>query len=190
MPLTSYGLDSLSAAALSHALEPYVTISQLQLLADVTLADLEELQDGSSKVTTPDSDSVKERTASVDAGLDEATKGKVQEMLSVLQKYSSDLPSRTVEGRADMRKTVLLTGATGTLGSHMMAHLLSDTSTHRIFAVVRRDATRKSVKDRLLDVFMSRGLDAASVESDKLTVLDGDLLLPMFGLSPDRYEEV
>lgn len=37
VPLTSYGLDSLSAAALSHALLPYMEISQLQLLADVTL---------------------------------------------------------------------------------------------------------------------------------------------------------
>ena len=190
VPLTSYGLDSLSAAALSHALEPYITVSQLQLLADMTLADLEELRDGSSKVTTPDSASLKERTASVDAGLDDTTKGKVQEMLSLLQKYSSDLPPRTIEGRTDIRKTVLLTGATGTLGSHMMVHLLSDASTQKIFAIVRRDASGKSVQDRLLDVLMARGLDTTSVESHRLTVLEGDLLLPMFGLSSSDYDEV
>ncbi|KAI0768339.1 ketoacyl-synt-domain-containing protein [Trametes elegans] len=42
VPFTSYGLDSLSAAALSHALRPLVAISQLQLLADVNLRDVEE----------------------------------------------------------------------------------------------------------------------------------------------------
>ena len=44
-PLTSYGLDSLSAIALSQALAPRVAITQLQLLSDVTLADLEELEE-------------------------------------------------------------------------------------------------------------------------------------------------
>ncbi|KZT66436.1 hypothetical protein DAEQUDRAFT_739999 [Daedalea quercina L-15889] len=48
VPLTSYGLDSLSAASLSHALAPYMMISQLRLLADITLADLEQLQKSSS----------------------------------------------------------------------------------------------------------------------------------------------
>lgn len=41
-PLSSYGMDSLTAAQLSSELEPFVTISQLQLLADVTLDDILE----------------------------------------------------------------------------------------------------------------------------------------------------
>ncbi|KAH9926041.1 uncharacterized protein B0H18DRAFT_954918 [Fomitopsis serialis] len=57
VPLTSYGLDSLSAMALSHALEPYLAVSQLQLLADVTLADLEQLREESLSATTPDPES-------------------------------------------------------------------------------------------------------------------------------------
>ncbi|KAF8200274.1 polyketide synthase [Pholiota molesta] len=42
MPFTSYGLDSLSAGRLSHSLRPFLQISQLQLLADITLQDLEQ----------------------------------------------------------------------------------------------------------------------------------------------------
>lgn len=42
VPLTSYGLDSLSAASLSFALRPLLIISQLQLMADVTLAQLKD----------------------------------------------------------------------------------------------------------------------------------------------------
>ncbi|KAG9309602.1 putative polyketide synthase [Chiua virens] len=41
VPLTSYGLDSLSAGQLSVALRPYVTVSSIQLLGESTLADLE-----------------------------------------------------------------------------------------------------------------------------------------------------
>ena len=40
VPLTTYGLDSLSAAALSFALRPLLAVSQVQLLADLTIKDL------------------------------------------------------------------------------------------------------------------------------------------------------
>ena len=42
VPFTSYGLDSLSAAALSFALRPLLSISQIQLLADLNLRELEK----------------------------------------------------------------------------------------------------------------------------------------------------
>lgn len=41
VPFTSYGLDSLTAARMSHSLQPFVPITQLQLLADLNLKDLE-----------------------------------------------------------------------------------------------------------------------------------------------------
>ncbi|KAJ6515504.1 putative polyketide synthase [Mycena sanguinolenta] len=41
VPLTSYGLDSLSASRMASALKALFTITQLQLLADVTLQDLQ-----------------------------------------------------------------------------------------------------------------------------------------------------
>ena len=42
VPFTAYGLDSLSAATLSHALSPLIRVSQIQLLADLNLRQLEE----------------------------------------------------------------------------------------------------------------------------------------------------
>lgn len=41
VPLTSYGLDSLSAGRLSVALRPWIVMSQMQLLGNVALVDLE-----------------------------------------------------------------------------------------------------------------------------------------------------
>ncbi|KAK7044317.1 polyketide synthase [Favolaschia claudopus] len=40
VPLTSYGLDSLAAAKLSTALRPYMAVTQIQLLGDISLEDL------------------------------------------------------------------------------------------------------------------------------------------------------
>ena len=54
VPLTSYGLDSLSAASLSFALRPLLSISQLQLLADLTIKDLRaKIEDATDAGTPP-----------------------------------------------------------------------------------------------------------------------------------------
>ncbi|KAJ4493057.1 hypothetical protein C8J55DRAFT_556028 [Lentinula edodes] len=45
-PLTSYGLDSLSAGHLSVALRPYLQIAQMQLLSDITTEDIVNLTQG------------------------------------------------------------------------------------------------------------------------------------------------
>jgi len=42
VPFTAYGLDSLSAGRLAFSLKPFLSISQLQLLADISLDDLQE----------------------------------------------------------------------------------------------------------------------------------------------------
>ena len=41
VPLTSYGLDSLSATALSFSLRPLIQVSQIQLLSGMTIKDLQ-----------------------------------------------------------------------------------------------------------------------------------------------------
>jgi len=41
VPLTAYGLDSISAGRLSFGLRPFIVVSQMQLLADLSLLDIE-----------------------------------------------------------------------------------------------------------------------------------------------------
>ncbi|KAH9840916.1 putative polyketide synthase [Rhodofomes roseus] len=48
-PFTAYGVDSLSAARLAFMLRPYVEVTQLQLLADMSLRGLEKLAGTSAK---------------------------------------------------------------------------------------------------------------------------------------------
>ncbi|KAF8990610.1 hypothetical protein BDQ17DRAFT_1393106 [Cyathus striatus] len=45
VPLTAYGLDSLSAGRLAYALKSLVSVTQLQLLGDMTLQDLQKLSE-------------------------------------------------------------------------------------------------------------------------------------------------
>ncbi|KAH9934282.1 ketoacyl-synt-domain-containing protein [Fomitopsis serialis] len=189
VPLTAYGLDSLSATALSHALTPYLTVSQLQLLADITLADLEQLREENSGSTIPHHISVEDQSA-VAIDLDEPAKAKVHEMMYLLEKYSSDLPSRGITTRINAGKTVLLTGATGSIGSHVLAYLLSDASWAKVFTIVRRDPSGKSAMDRLLGTFDTRGLDTSTLHSQKLALWEGDMSQPTFDLSSVAYEEL
>ncbi|KAJ7343998.1 beta-ketoacyl synthase [Mycena albidolilacea] len=66
VPLTSYGLDSLSASRLSSALKPLFVITQLQLLADITLQDLEDRltqSDSGNSANTGDTASPEDLTA-------------------------------------------------------------------------------------------------------------------------------
>ncbi|KAH7928982.1 ketoacyl-synt-domain-containing protein [Leucogyrophana mollusca] len=53
IPLTSYGMDSLSAGRLSFALRPYLVISQMQLLSDISLLDIERRLEEAKDLAQP-----------------------------------------------------------------------------------------------------------------------------------------
>ncbi|KIK63364.1 putative polyketide synthase [Collybiopsis luxurians FD-317 M1] len=55
VPFIAYGLDSLSAGQLAFALRPYITITQVQLLADVNLVDVMERINAQQNVECIDS---------------------------------------------------------------------------------------------------------------------------------------
>ncbi len=73
-----------------------------------------------------------------------------------------------------LSKHILLTGATGFLGSHLTARLLQ--SGHRVTAVARGTKTA-SPKDRVEEVMHDVGL----TQFENLTVVEGDIALPDLG---------
>jgi nucleoside-diphosphate-sugar epimerase len=91
---------------------------------------------------------------------------------------------RTLEAARDdaWGRQVLLFGATGFVGSHLLHRLLRSERTERVYAVVRTRAEFSGWdrvaatlrKYELLDSLQNRG---------KLTIIDGDFALPAFGLS-------
>ncbi|KAF9016931.1 polyketide synthase [Hymenopellis radicata] len=68
VPFTSYGLDSLSAARMSTALKPYLAITQIQLLGDLSLDDLVlKMRDPQHRVVEESVTSTAERAFEWDA---------------------------------------------------------------------------------------------------------------------------
>ncbi|KAH9840927.1 ketoacyl-synt-domain-containing protein [Rhodofomes roseus] len=181
VPLTSYGLDSLSAASLSHALRDAVAVSQIQLLADLTVVDLEKRREEAL-----------ENGAGEQASSGQEQMGpKEKEMLAMLERYGKDLPLREpANEEIEMKKVVLVTGTTGSVGAHLLVHLLQGTQFDKVYILVRKGAYGQTAKARQKTALEARGLDVAVVEMDRLGVLEGDLLAYQLGLGAEVYAEL
>jgi len=84
-------------------------------------------------------------------------------------------------------KHMLLTGATGTLGTDLLKVLL--TKTDAFVTALVRGKTKKEVEKRLSDIFRLRfNQELSSIAGSRLEVLPADLAKKNFGMSADLYE--
>lgn len=92
-----------------------------------------------------------------------------------------------VRPRTPLRRgrAILLTGATGFLGAHLVAELLARTDAEIICLV--RAAGERQATERVLDSLRSYELD---VPAGRLRGLPGDLGRPRFGLDRERFAEL
>ncbi|KAL6867821.1 polyketide synthase [Trichoderma novae-zelandiae] len=93
--------------------------------------------------------------------------------------------------------SVLVTGATGSLGSHLVAHIAGLPSVDTIFCLNRPRPGKKGQEDqsrdplsRQMEVLASKGIELSEAEMGKLRVVETDLPLPRFGLDESRYEQL
>ncbi|CAA7270507.1 unnamed protein product [Cyclocybe aegerita] len=183
VPLTAYGIDSLSASRLSFLLRPFVEVTQIQLLADIALNDLVRLSQANVEV-------VQEQTTSKPA----QSRNKADLMTEMLAKYSAGLEASTSvsssTSSAPSEEVVLITGTTGTLGANVLEKLLENPSVKLVYALNRVSQNSTSLSDRQEAVFVRQGLDASPLESGKLVLLEGDLAEDHFGLSAEREDEL
>ncbi len=180
VPLTQYGLDSLSASYLSYQLAPVMTISQIQLLADVTLKQLQERMGQDPSQAQP-----------VETQEDFNAKH-MKEMFAMAEKYGSNFVSNVTEGRpSNEHKVVFLTGSTGSVGAHMLARLLPSEKVDKVYAFMRKQKAGDSVNmQRQVDAFVERGLDTELLKSSKLALISGSLTDANLGMSEELYEQV
>ncbi|TDR40393.1 nonribosomal peptide synthetase DhbF [Tahibacter aquaticus] len=82
---------------------------------------------------------------------------------------------------------VLLTGATGFVGSHLLAALLRDTSAQVICTVRAADAAQ--ARTRLLQSLALRRLDVDAAQA-RIDVIAADLDLPQLGLAPAQLARI
>ncbi|KAI0944350.1 Type I Iterative Polyketide synthase (PKS) [Taiwanofungus camphoratus] len=185
VPLTSYGLDSISAASMSYALRPILTVSQLQLLADLTLADLEHRLEAATQSNAPSTTADRVNT--------DLRSDKAREMVQLADKYSVDLPHMEAVDKASCEpptNVVLITGTTGSFGAHVLARLLLSTWPRKVYAFLRKGASDIAALERQTQAFQSRGLDVTLLNTERLVLVEGDLVQPSFGLPSTTYAEL
>lgn len=111
------------------------------------------------------------------------------DILAMVDKYASGMPSPKANnhsGRAGPH-IVLLTGATGNIGSHILGSLLADERVGRVY-VLNRPSTEPAA--RLKAAFEFRKLPVDLLRSDKCVTLVGSVSQLNLGLDGERYSEV
>ena len=181
VPLTQYGLDSLSASYLSYQLAPVMAISQIQLLADVTLKQLQERMGAGAAGDAP-----------AEETQEEFNKKHMEEMFAMAAKYGGGFVSTAGPGcPSHEHKVVFLTGSTGSVGAHMLARLLPSEKVDKVYTFMRKQKAGDGVNmQRQVDAFVERGLDTELLKSHKLALISGDLTAPNLGMSAELYEQV
>lgn len=110
-------------------------------------------------------------------------------MLSLLDKYSARFASHSPSGAlvTDERHVVVLTGATGSLGAHILAQLCASPAVRKVICLSRANSHAESLV-RVRDSLKSRKLclsDESKVESYAANVNVSNL-----GLSNQEYESI
>lgn len=85
---------------------------------------------------------------------------------------------------AAVSEHLLLTGATGFVGIHVLGHLLATTRLR--IAVLLRGRTREGALARL-DAAFCRAFPGRELDPARIDILLGDLALPHWGLAPDEW---
>ncbi|KJX95855.1 acetyl-CoA synthetase-like protein [Zymoseptoria brevis] len=95
-------------------------------------------------------------------------------------------PSETRPAAPSQGKTILLTGSTGSLGSHLLSQLLSTPSVSHIHLLLRGTSLESS-RTRLLSLLSSRHLTSPPNFDEKVTLHLYTLTSPHLGLEDEVY---
>uniref|UniRef100_A0A0B7KIC6 Uncharacterized protein n=1 Tax=Bionectria ochroleuca TaxID=29856 RepID=A0A0B7KIC6_BIOOC len=92
-------------------------------------------------------------------------------------------------------KCVLVTGGTGSLGSHIISHLLSLPTVDFVYCLNRhasriKDAPIRSPLRRQMDSFESKGIKLNEGQLAKLKVFESDSSKPQLGMPADEYDQL
>jgi thioester reductase-like protein len=102
------------------------------------------------------------------------------------------LTSRRQKGKwpdsnIELGAVVLVTGATGSLGFHLVQKLAENPVVSQVVCVNRRSSSGSSAAERQHEAFRSRGITLSPGARAKLRVLEADTSQAQFGLPPQDY---
>ncbi|KAH9856141.1 acetyl-CoA synthetase-like protein [Lenzites betulinus] len=119
-------------------------------------------------------------------------------MKTLVDKYTTNWPSAkwsdspaNGDGEAAESETVLVTGTTGRVGSHLLSQLVQNTRVARVYALNREasgDAAKLEARQR--EAMKTWGLDPELLSEGKVVFLPADLSKPFFGFDEKTYAEI
>ncbi|GJE96032.1 acetyl-CoA synthetase-like protein [Phanerochaete sordida] len=115
---------------------------------------------------------------------------RVEDIDEMVAKYTLNLPTAfapTLAVQPEGGRVVLLTGATGNVGSHILGYLLSDGGISRVYVLHRPS---DDPVQRLKAAFALRRLPTDILDSPKLIHLVGDVAAERLGLHAALYYEI
>ena len=125
---------------------------------------------------------------------EESSEARASAMRAMAEKYSADFKSGVEVNHGDVLRAngdvVLVTGTTGSLGCHILASLMEDTTVSRIFALNRAAEGGRSLQERQAKSLESRGLDTTILDSNRIVLLEGNTAARNLGLEEHTYLEV
>lgn len=113
-------------------------------------------------------------------------------MWSLVKKYTETLGYHNSSKSAVIpeQQTIVLTGATGALGAHILAQLASLPSVARIYALVRAKDDC-SAAERIASSINQRHIEnMGDAEAKKIVALASNIDSPDLGLTRERYAEI
>lgn len=132
------------------------------------------------------------RTGQVAQTQEELDKQAYATMWSLVKKYSETLEYHKPVKDANRpgQHTVVLTGATGALGAHIVAQLVSSPSVARVYALVRAKDDTNAAERVASSLKQRRVRTLKAEETAKIVSLASNIDKADLGLSPDRYTEI
>ncbi|KAI9251692.1 hypothetical protein EDC94DRAFT_642522 [Helicostylum pulchrum] len=176
-----YGLDSLTAIQFRNLVVEYFDNGSLNFLYQYTSVE------AVCKALIGDT---KEEHDEVIEGRYQQTQ---QIAIDYIKRAKRDFLTAATNTYSDKQgsKVVLLTGATGSLGSFILRDLLLDRSVKKVYVMVREKTGQQTMMmARLMQAFETRSLDTSLLKSERVEVLRMQLSEPFLGLSDEEYFEV
>lgn len=175
--LFALGMDSLQATKLRESIVRAVDLQGRKLPLNVVFDNptIKLLAAAVAKIVSGD--------------LEVAPDGLEDEVQELISRYSDFKPHVGHEVRGE-GSAVALTGATGSLGAHLLTQLLQDSTARQVYCLVRAksaDEGRIRVITSLKTRRLSTSIVTSALSSGRLIVLNADLSHDTLGLDADVY---
>ena len=126
---------------------------------------------------------------SIRTGESKMQEDEIAVMEQLISKYSTFKQHEPYKATTNTRDVVLLTGATGTVGIHILAKVAKQNNVTAVWAIVRASSVAQA-SERISEALSSRGLDLTETERTKIVPFLGDLSKPDLGLDEENLQNL